>query len=104
MSEGPPPASVSPRVSPRAGPGYISTDLTAGLQADAGFDAAVKERNPLGRWGGAAEYRGVVAFLASDAASYVNGASLVVDGGFTETFHVGGVGWSTHGGVSTPSS
>ena len=29
-------------------PGYISTDLTAGLKADAGFDAAVQERNPLG--------------------------------------------------------
>lgn len=44
-------------------PGYISTDLTAGLKADAGFDAAVQERNPLGRWGCVGEFQGVVAFL-----------------------------------------
>ena len=41
-------------------PGYISTDLTAGLKADAGFDAAVQERNPLGRWGCVGEFLGVV--------------------------------------------
>jgi NAD(P)-dependent dehydrogenase (short-subunit alcohol dehydrogenase family) len=39
-------------------PGYIATDLTAGLKADAGFDAVVQERNPLGRWGGVGEFRG----------------------------------------------
>ena len=82
-------------------PGYIETDLTAGLKKDVGFDAAVRDRNPQGRWGKADEFRGVVAFLSSDAASYVNGANLVVDGGFIESFHAGGVGWRGQGGVTT---
>ena len=45
----------------------------------------VRRRTPAGRWGEPHEIGSVVAFLASDAASYVNGHVLLVDGGLTAT-------------------
>jgi len=74
------------------GPGYIETDLTASLKGNRGFSDEVNSRTPVGRWGQPHEIAGPVAFLASPAASYVNGATLVVDGGMIETFHFGGAG------------
>jgi gluconate 5-dehydrogenase len=64
-------------------PGYFKTDLTAALSADADFDAWLCKRTPAGRWGGGEELAGAAVFLASDAASYVCGQILYVDGGFT---------------------
>ena len=64
-------------------PGYILTDMTAGLAEDPAFDANVRGRTPLARWGRPPEIGSVALFLASDAASYVNGHLLVVDGGLT---------------------
>ena len=64
-------------------PGYITTDLTAPLAADPAFDAKVKSRTPAGRWGRPEEVAHAAVFLASDAASYVNGHVLTVDGGMT---------------------
>jgi gluconate 5-dehydrogenase len=64
-------------------PGYFKTALTAPLAADAAFDAWVRQRTPAGRWGLPEELAGAAVFLASDAASYVNGHLLYVDGGFT---------------------
>lgn len=47
------------------------------------FVAAYASRTPVGRMAAAGDYRGAIVLLASDASSYVNGAALVVDGGFT---------------------
>jgi 3-oxoacyl-[acyl-carrier protein] reductase len=66
-------------------PGYIDTPLNAGIVAalgDDGFaDAYARDSIPLGRPGKAAEVAAVYAFLASDDASFMNGAEVVVDGG-----------------------
>ena len=64
-------------------PGYFKTDLTAPLQADAGFDDWVRARTPAGRWGTPAELGGAAVFLASRASDFVTGQILYVDGGFT---------------------
>ncbi|MBT2211075.1 MULTISPECIES: SDR family NAD(P)-dependent oxidoreductase [Actinomadura] len=65
-------------------PGYISTPLNAGIEADLGPDfvaAYQRDHIPLGRAGQAAEVAAAYAFLASDDASFVHGAELVIDGG-----------------------
>jgi gluconate 5-dehydrogenase len=64
-------------------PGYIRTDLTEPLQADAEFDAWLRTRVPAGRWGETSELGGAVVFLASSASDFVNGQLLFVDGGLS---------------------
>ncbi|MGE0238133.1 MAG: SDR family NAD(P)-dependent oxidoreductase [Parvibaculaceae bacterium] len=66
-------------------PGYIKTEINVALQRDAVFDAKVTSRTPAGRWGMPDDVAHAVVFLASDAAAYVNGHALVVDGGMMET-------------------
>lgn len=63
-------------------PGYIATDNTQALQDDPVRSKAILERIPQGRWGTPDDFAGPVVFLASDAANYVNGEILVVDGGW----------------------
>ncbi len=63
-------------------PGYIRTDNTAPLQQDAERSTAILGRIPAGRWGEPEDLKGVTVFLASSASDYVNGATLVVDGGW----------------------
>lgn len=63
-------------------PGYISTDNTAALRADAERSSSILERIPAGRWGTPADLAGAAVFLASPASDYVNGHVLVVDGGW----------------------
>ena len=63
-------------------PGYMATDNTAPLRADAARSAAILERIPAGRWGTPDDLKGTVVFLASSASDYVNGYTLAVDGGW----------------------
>jgi 2-deoxy-D-gluconate 3-dehydrogenase len=61
-------------------PGYMATDNTAPLRADQDRNAAILARIPVGRWGEPDDLKGISVFLASDAAAYVHGAIIPVDG------------------------
>jgi 2-dehydro-3-deoxy-D-gluconate 5-dehydrogenase len=63
-------------------PGYMATDNTAPLRADAARSASILERIPAGRWGNPEDLQGAVVFLASSASDYLNGAVVPVDGGW----------------------
>ncbi len=63
-------------------PGYMATDNTAPLRADPVRSKAILERIPVGDWGAPEDLKGAVVYLASDAARYVHGAILPVDGGW----------------------
>jgi NAD(P)-dependent dehydrogenase (short-subunit alcohol dehydrogenase family) len=63
------------------GPGTIETPLLAGVVKDAAFRKKVLSRTPLGRIGRPEEIAAIVAWLASDEASYVTGTTLYADGG-----------------------
>ncbi len=67
-------------------PGYITTPMTARFQpTEAESDALINERLrvPMGRWGLPEEIASVVAFIASNQASFITGQAIVVDGGLT---------------------
>jgi len=66
-------------------PGYFKTELNEALVKDAEFSSWVAKRTPMGRWGEVAELGGAAIFLCSDAASFVNGHILYVDGAFMAT-------------------
>lgn len=63
-------------------PGYIATNNTAALQADEVRNRQILERIPAQRWGEPSDLGGAAVFLASDAARYVQGHILAVDGGW----------------------
>jgi len=63
-------------------PGYIATNNTAALRADPERSRQILERIPAGRWGEPDDIAGAAVFLCSDAARYVTGHVLVVDGGW----------------------
>ncbi|KUF12111.1 SDR family oxidoreductase [Pseudoponticoccus marisrubri] len=64
-------------------PGYFDTPLNKALVENPEFCAWLEKRTPAGRWGRVEELVGACVFLASDAASFVNGHTLFVDGGIT---------------------
>jgi 2-deoxy-D-gluconate 3-dehydrogenase len=63
-------------------PGYIATDNTQALRDDPARNEAILARIPAGRWGTADDLAGATVFLASDAAAYLHGTILPVDGGW----------------------
>ncbi len=63
------------------GPGYIVTGLNKPLVENPAFDAWIRGRTPLGRWGRPEDVAGTAVFLASPASDFVTGQILYVDGG-----------------------
>jgi len=66
-------------------PGWIDTPLLAPLKVDPEIGPRILSRTPLARYGDPAEIGSAVAFLCSDAASFITGAVLPVDGGYLVT-------------------
>jgi 2-deoxy-D-gluconate 3-dehydrogenase len=63
-------------------PGYMATEMTGGIREDPVRSKSMLDRIPAGRWGTPEDVAGPVVFLASDAAAYVHGVILPVDGGW----------------------
>ena len=64
-------------------PGVVETPLTEPIKSQPDWYNAYAQKNALGRWAKSSELAGPIVFLASDAASYITGAVLMVDGGLT---------------------
>ena len=65
-------------------PGWIDTDLTRRARSDMPtLNDNVVTRTPVKRWGQPADFEGIAAFLASDAAAYITGTAIPVDGGYS---------------------
>lgn len=62
-------------------PGFVETDMNVVPRQDPSFHEAIRAQIPLGRWGTAEDVAGVARFLASDAATWMTGSVVVIDGG-----------------------
>lgn len=63
-------------------PGYMATDNTAPIRADAKRNQSILERIPVGKWGVPADLKGIAVFLASAASDYMQGSIVPIDGGW----------------------
>jgi len=63
-------------------PGYIDTDNTEALRNNKARSKAILERIPANRWGQPEDFAGPIVFLCSDAAAYMHGSIMLVDGGW----------------------
>ncbi|MHC5544636.1 SDR family NAD(P)-dependent oxidoreductase, partial [Singulisphaera rosea] len=64
-------------------PGPFATEINTALLTDATVKAAMQSKVPLGRWGEPEELGPAAVFLASEASSFMTGATLFIDGGYT---------------------
>lgn len=64
-------------------PGWIKTQLSHGLMSDSEAAGVIMDRTPLARWGEPEEIAHAIAYLCSPYASYITGALLPVDGGYS---------------------
>ena len=68
-------------------PGWTDTDMTRNSsQKRPGFSESVISRTPAGRWGTPEDYSGIAVYLASGASSFMTGAEIVLDGGYSFSF------------------
>jgi len=67
-------------------PGFFATEPNASFVADTTVGEFLKTRTALGRWGRPEEVAGIIAFLCSQEASYITGATIPVDGGYLAHF------------------
>lgn len=66
-------------------PGWVETEMNAGARRESSFYEGVRSQIPMGRWARPEEIASVALFLASDAASFMTGSVVIVDGGQTLT-------------------
>lgn len=64
-------------------PGWIATEMTDDLQGHDRFESTLQARVPMRRWGTADDFEGTAVYLASEASSFMTGAEITVDGGYS---------------------
>lgn len=64
-------------------PGWIATEMTDELQGHERFEDALQTRVPMRRWGSSEDFEGAAVYLASDASSFMTGAEMIIDGGYS---------------------